>query len=67
MLIPLTLFDYYLGIRAKGLYLPIEMIRLLPPFLLLRSVEPPFVFNKEKYSMKKKKCVNMIYEMSNAG
>ena len=66
MTIPLILFDFCLGIKAKGLYLPIEMIRLLPPFLLLRSVNHPLCINKEKYFMKNKK-VNMNYKLSNAG
>lgn len=48
-------FDYHSSIRSKSLYLPIGILRLLPPFLLLRSVEPPFVYKHERFSIKPKK------------
>lgn len=67
MTFSLILFDYCLGIRAKGLYLPIEMIRLLRPFLLLRSVEPPFVYKEGKVLYEKEESNNMNYKLSNAG
>ena len=51
----LTLSDYHSAIRAKDLYLSIGILRLLPPFLLLRSVEPPFVYKQERLSIKSKK------------
>ena len=47
-------FNYHSPIRSKSLYLPIGILRLLPPFLLLRSVEPPFVYKQERFSIKTK-------------